>query len=120
MIHDGRSPGPGPAMFPNSDLGVDLASKLSRDSMEARGGPLLAKPPPLPCLSYVLVILDRKIHHFYILQFIWSFTSLQPSTQIHHKIVMMESVFSVSELGVFSRISIISMYCPCIAQLDRV
>merc|ERR1712227_725442 len=53
---------PGPVMFPNSDLGVDLASKLSRDSMDARGGPLLAKlaPPPLP---YELVILGTEIHH---------------------------------------------------------
>ena len=69
---------PGPVMFPNSDLGVDLASKLSRDSMDARGGPLLDKlaPPPLPCLSYELVILGTKIHHFNIFKKLnFNFTS---------------------------------------------
>ena len=38
-------------MWPNSDLGVDLASKLSRDSMEARGGPLALRPSPRPDMA---------------------------------------------------------------------
>ena len=38
-------------MWPNSDLGVDLASKLSRDSMDARGGPLALRPSPRPDMA---------------------------------------------------------------------